>query len=226
MATDNGPDLDTINQLQGRITAALDRIAGAAAANAVAAQSPEPDPRVVELEAKVQELTAAVTAAETVAAEAETARADAAVELENLKQAQEEASARVASDQNTEMEALRGKADRLRDERNAIRDERDTLAEELDGYRNGTASGAEESGPAGLLQAIRDLRQANSDLRAESEGLRQSAVAGEGAPAPDTLNAAMAAELLSLRAERAADAAEMQLILDELAQMTEGAADA
>lgn len=206
MAMDDGPDLDAIIALESRITAALDRIAGAAAVNAVAAQSAGPDPRVADLEAQIETL-------KTDLAEAQAA-AGAGSGLDPSD---------MAPDQGTETELLRQKAERLRSERNAIRDERDALAEELDRYRSGV-----EGGPAGLLSALRDLRRANADLRSECETLRQAAVAGADAPSPDTLNAAMAAELLSLRAERAADAAEMRLILDELTPMTQasGAADA
>lgn len=207
MAMDDGPDLDAIIALESRITAALDRIAGAAAVNAVAAQSAGPDPRVAELEEQVETLTAAV-------AEAEAARDGLASDLE---------AAQSTADEGAELDVQREKAERLRGERDAIRDERDGLAEELDRYRSGA-----EGGPSGLLSALRELRRANAELRSECEILRQGAVAGADAPSPDTLNAAMAAELLSLRAERAADAAEMQLILDELTPMTQanGAADA
>ncbi|MBF9036514.1 hypothetical protein HKCCE2091_19925, partial [Rhodobacterales bacterium HKCCE2091] len=129
---------------------------------------------------------------------------------------------------------LRQRVQRLRDERNKIRDERDELAEELDSYRLGGApasSGAAEDAaaadtPEDLIAALRDLRAANAELAERSEAMRQAAVAGEGAPGPDLLNAAMAAELLSLRAEKAANAVEMDRILSDMRPLVAGGADA
>lgn len=213
--SEDGLDLDTIIALEGRITAALDRIAGAAAVNAVAAQGADDAAALAEAQARADglatELSEAQARADAVAEELATAQ-DGRARLEiELAAAQEGAS------DAQELGLLREKTERLRQERGALREERDGLAEELDMFRS--ASGGE---PAALLKALRDLRQANAALRDRCEELRKAAVDAAGAPPPDTLDAAMAAELLSMRAERAADAAEMQLILDELRPMTEG----
>ncbi|MEM9320664.1 MAG: hypothetical protein AAGA70_16900 [Pseudomonadota bacterium] len=206
-------ELDTIIGLESRITAALDRIAGAAAANAVAAAAnAAPDPALAEAEARIDALSAELSAASD-------ARAAADAEAERLRG--ELATVQASAADASAMQHLREKADRLRNERNTIRDERDKMAEELDAFHAGATGQAEKQEAAEMLAALRELRQANEDLRAQSEAMRQAAASGEGAPAPETLNAAMAAELLSLRAERAADAAEMQIILDELRPLSE-----
>ena len=236
--SEDGLDLDTIIALEGRITAALDRIAGAAAANAVAAQSAgEPSG---ELQAQTETLAGELAEAKTKAEEFGSELSEALSQIEGLSSklsdaeaAQEAlrseldaskaalAEAHEQAGDAGELATAQEKADRLRTERDEIRQERNALAEELDAYRSAAAGE-----PAALLQALRDLRRANAALRESSETLRKSAMAGAGAPAPESFDAAIAAELLSLQAERAADAAEMQLILDELRPMTEGAANA
>ncbi|MEM1273823.1 MAG: hypothetical protein AAGF88_08400 [Pseudomonadota bacterium] len=215
-------DLDTIIALESRINAALDRISGAVAVQVVVAANPEPDPALVAAEARIEALSADLAAAQAAAED----QAGLAAEIERLTA--ELGGDQAAGGEAEELALLRERADRLRAERNAIREERDALAEELDSYRSGSAAPAEQavSEMPELVSALRDLRTANAELSRQSEAMRHAAAAGDGAPPPDTLNAAMAAELLSLRAERAADAAEMQLILDELRPLTEGTQDA
>ena len=248
---EDGLELDSIIALEGRITAALDRIAGAAAANAVAAKGAddagdlaaataqsdalatelsEVSGRVETLEAELAaaqaradgletELAAAQAAQDGMRAETDAAAGELRAELEAAQAALAAAEAQ-DGDADTLAE-LQEKADRLRSERDETRAARDGLAEELDAYRS-----AALGEPAALVQALRSLRGANAALRDSCEDLRKSAMTGDVAPSADSLDAAMAAEILSLRAERAADAAEMQLILDELRPLTEGAANA
>lgn len=210
--SEDGLDLDAVIALEGRITAALDRIAGAAAVNAVAAQSAEETAALADAQARVEELNQELAAAKDAqeALQAEVTAAKAAL-----------SDVPAADDNAAELATLQEKTERLRGERASLRDERDGLAEELDAYRS-----AANGEPGGLLTALRDLRQANVALRQSCETLRKAAAQEAGAPSPDALDTAMAAELLSMQAERAADAAEMRLILDELRPMTEGAGDA
>jgi len=229
--SEDSPDLETIFALENRITAALDRIAGAAAVNAVAAQSADDGSAAAELQARVEalseELTAATARAEGLSDELAAAQsgrqaaedAQAALETELKATKDSLVAAETASADTDALAVAEEKANRLRGERDAIRAERDTLAEELDAFRS-AASGE----PAALVAAFRAMRQANADLRSANESLRQGAA--RGTAGADAIDAAMASEVLSLRAERAADAAEMQLILEELRPMTEGVGNA
>ncbi|WP_324754420.1 hypothetical protein [Roseovarius sp. Pro17] len=72
----------------------------------------------------------------------------------------------------------------------------------------------------GELQA---LRHANQQLRDNNAALREAN--SNGVAEPHLINKAMMAELDGLRASRAADRAEMDVILTELGQITGGSAD-
>ncbi|MBF9032384.1 hypothetical protein HKCCE3408_18445 [Rhodobacterales bacterium HKCCE3408] len=229
-------DLDTIVTLEGRITAALDRIAAAAAVVAIGGREADaPDPGMAEASAALDAARAETEALRERIAELEAAAGDSsALEAAEARVAELEAALHDAQSRATEMGAeldrargdagdgeklvlLQQRVARLKEERNNIRDERDALAEELDNYRAGVIGGdAAGESPAETLAALRDLRAANAELSRQCEALRQEAVTGEGAPSPETLDAAMAAELLALRAERAADAAELEQVLAEL----------
>lgn len=82
----------------------------------------------------------------------------------------------------------------------------------------------EEQGRARLASVDRDiqkLRQANAELRANNVKLREALATGIAEP--ELINKAMAAELDALRALRAADAAEVDLVIDALTPIIEEA---
>lgn len=70
-----------------------------------------------------------------------------------------------------------------------------------------------------MERELQQLRQVNAELRDINDQLRQSAQAGVSEP--HLINKAMLAELEALRANRAADAAEMDAILEELRPILE-----
>lgn len=85
-------------------------------------------------------------------------------------------------------------------------------------------SAREEQGRARLASVDRDiqkLRQANAELRANNVKLREALTAGVAEP--QLINKAMVAELDALRALRAADAAEVDLVIDALTPIIEEA---
>ncbi len=82
----------------------------------------------------------------------------------------------------------------------------------------------DEQGRTRLASVDRDiqkLRQANADLRASNAKLREALT--EGVAEPHLINKAMLAELDALRAVRAADAAEVDLVIDALTPIIEEA---
>ncbi|WP_147450665.1 coiled-coil domain-containing protein [Rhodophyticola porphyridii] len=126
---------------------------------------------------------------------------------------------RIAQLEN-EVEILRRRVKRLRSESHAAMAARDEAQDALDELRASDSDGA--AMPEAALRAeLRKLRLANAELVATSEEMRRNAAAGDAVDA-DLLNAALAAELLALKAERAADAAEMQDIVDELTPLVSG----
>lgn len=70
---------------------------------------------------------------------------------------------------------------------------------------------------------LQSLRKANQQLRDNNTALR--AANAEGVAEPDLINKAMMAELDGLRATRAADRAEMDVLLHELSQLTAKTSD-
>jgi chromosome segregation ATPase len=75
---------------------------------------------------------------------------------------------------------------------------------------------------ARLDSELQSLRHANQQLRDNNAALR--AANAEGVAQPHLINKAMMAELDGLRAARAADRSEMDALLVELGQITNGAA--
>jgi len=126
-----------------------------------------------------------------------------------------------------ELEALRSTEDvlrrritRLREERNVVREERDSLREQLDDASDLVAASAGDS--ADPQAELRQMRAANQDLRDGLDELREEFA--RGGHDPDLIAAALSAELETLKAERAADAAEARAILSEMRPMLEGGA--
>lgn len=78
---------------------------------------------------------------------------------------------------------------------------------------------AGRSRSARMDRELQRLRQVNAELRDINSQLR--AAVSEGVSEPHLINKAMLAELEALRATRAADAAEMDAILDELTPIVE-----
>ena len=120
--------------------------------------------------------------------------------------------------------------DQVRDQ---VRDLTEKLAEEktanaqleervrlLKERQDGKLAELESNVEAGRTRAARmdrelqRLRQVNAELRSNNAALREALAAGVSEP--HLVNKAMLAELEALRATRAADAAEMDAILDEL----------
>ncbi|MEL6952246.1 MAG: hypothetical protein AAFN09_04305 [Pseudomonadota bacterium] len=229
---DSGTDLEKIITLQSRITGALDRIAAAAAMQAVASKS-EPDPVVPDPEAPDPEEIAALQSELT----------ELRAERDGLQAALSEAQAEVTAaatapatgpdaatgpatgpeggDAQAELDILRARAARFRDERNGLRDERDELADRLDAAMAASGS-APAPDPNDLITSLRQLRLANAELLEQCAELRQAAVQGPDAADPELLNATLVAELNALRAERAADATELADILSDLTPMASG----
>jgi DNA repair exonuclease SbcCD ATPase subunit len=86
-----------------------------------------------------------------------------------------------------------------------------------------TLKASEEKAAARLAAVERDLqklRQANAELRSINSKLREALSANVSEP--HLINKAMLAELEALRAVRAADAAEVDLVLEALAPIMEG----
>ncbi len=80
----------------------------------------------------------------------------------------------------------------------------------------------DEKGRARLASVDRDiqkLRQVNAELRASNAKLREALT--DGVADPHLINKAMLAELEALRAVRAADAAEVDLMIDALTPIVE-----
>ena len=164
--------------------------------------------------ADLQELLAAAQNAEPVAeTETGSSRADLEAEL----------------DRHREVESvLRRRIARLREERKTARSEYNEVREHLE----------EAEGKLDQLQALTDasapsasgelarLRESNRTLRDTIDELRE-AMAGDGTIDDDLVTSALAAELESLKADRAAEAAEARAILSEIRPVLQGgAADA
>ncbi|QBX99809.1 hypothetical protein E2K80_02920 [Rhodophyticola sp. CCM32] len=275
-------DMEKISALEGRLAAALDRIAagmgslrsqGRGEVEAATAALEAAEARAAELAARLSETEgadgAALAETQVALAAEQAAQADLTEQLRALeasRQASQDELARVAAaheDQLAELkgeleeartanEELRGKmaeldaaagsvtsdpadietitrlegevvvlrrrAKRLRTESQAAQQARDEAQDALDELRAREGDGGAETTLRGEL---RQLRLANAALRDASQEMRQIAARGDAVD-PDLLNAAMAAELVTLKAERAADAAEMQDILDELTPLVSG----
>lgn len=114
---------------------------------------------------------------------------------------------------------VRDLSEKLAEEKtaNAQLEERVRLLKER---QDGKLAELESNVEAGRTRAARmdrelqRLRQVNAELRSNNARLREAVAAGVSEP--HLVNKAMLAELEALRATRAADAAEMDAILDEL----------
>lgn len=167
--------MSQIEELQSRITAAMERIgAGVAALNAQDG-------------------------------------ADAAAELNTRLDEERLANAQLE-------ERLATLKTRQGDEIAALRVELDTTAE-LESLRLQQAAQADAM--ARLDMDVQRLRQANDQLRESNAALRQANEEGVGEP--HLINKAMLAELESLRAARATDAAEVSAVLAKLGPLLSGA---
>jgi chromosome segregation ATPase len=139
----------------------------------------------------------------------------------------EELEAELARQREVES-VLRRRIARLREERKTVRAEfnevRDQL-EEVEGKLDQLQALTDASAPSASGELAR-LRDSNRALRDTIEELRE-AIAAEGPPDDDLVTSALAAELESLKADRAAEAAEARAILSEIRPVLQGgAADA
>ena len=154
-----------ISELEGRITAALDRIGGG-----LDALSSKPDPAAAE---ELQQLRAALE-------EEKTVNAQLVARVSAIREKQENTVAK--------------------------------LTEEVDRLRR-----LLEEGEAGVTR----LRKVNAQLRANNTALREAVA--QGLAEPHLVNKSMMAELEALRATQAADRAELDAVLGELAPLVEPA---
>lgn len=114
----------------------------------------------------------------------------------------------------------------LDDERiaNAQLEERVRVLKERQDSKLGTLEAMLEKQRAHMValdQELGRLRQINSQLRGINSQLRDAL--SDGDAAPDLLNEAMKTELAALRANRAADVAELDAVIDELRPLIEEA---
>jgi len=248
-------DLDQIAALEERITSALDRIAQGMAARrdvapeAVGEDRAEMAERMAALSAALEETQATLALEQTAHAElsdrlraVEAARkADADEAARDLATARELAAAPAAVPDDgavTALEAevqrrqeiedvLRRRIQRLRGERNAYRAEGTATKEQLDDVQGRLDQMEAIAGPDGTsAKEMTRLRQSNRALRDTIEEMREG-IGNDAVANSDLVTASLAAELESLRAERAADAAEASAILAGIRPvLDEGAADA
>ncbi len=121
-------------------------------------------------------------------------------------------------------DVLRRRLARVRTERSAAREERNEAREQLDEAlgKLDQAQAKIDSGAPGVSSELARLRDSNRVLRETIEELRESI---DGADVDgDLVSSALAAELESLRAERASEAAEARAILAEIRPVLEGGA--
>jgi len=124
-------------------------------------------------------------------------------------------------------DVLRRRIQRLREERNAYRAERTEAKEQLDDVQGRLDQMEVIAGPGGgSAKEMTRLRQSNRALRDTIEEMREG-IGNDAVANSDLVTASLAAELESLRAERAADAAEASAILAEIRPVLDkGAVDA
>ena len=96
----------------------------------------------------------------------------------------------------------------------ALKERQDTKVADLEARAE-----AAKTRLAGMDRELQRLRQVNAELRNINDQLRKAMA--EGVAEPHLVNKAMLAELEALRATQAADAAEMDAILGELAPIIE-----
>lgn len=127
-------------------------------------------------------------------------------------------------DRHREVEnVLRRRIARLREERKASRGEYNQVREQLEeveGKLDQLQALVDASAPSASGELAR-LRESNRTLRDTIDELRE-ALEGDGAPDLDLVTSALAAELESLKADRAAEAAEARAILSEIRPVLQG----
>lgn len=215
--------MSQIEELQSRLTAALERIdAGLDGLAAAPAEAGEPDPglavaleeeklanaqleeRLRVIKSKHQEEIDALTSAHAEALAAVTTAHE--EEMASAKSAHEAAAAALKADHAAQVEALSAKV--------ADSAELDRLQAEL---------ASQNEALARLDMDVQRLRQSNDQLRDSNEALRKANEEGVGDP--HLINKAMLAELESLRAARATDTAEAGAVLARLEPLLARAAD-
>lgn len=244
MAEDAG--MSEIDALESRLAAALDRIRGGVGAlaeraedgarhGALLAEIEGRDSRIAELEAQVAADEAAAPDAEPDAAlltrlgtlEDELAEARAALAAQTAASATEDDSPAVDADQlaalEEELEVHKNELVETRAANAQLTGQVDTLTAKLDAHFTEVAAREDDRRVhlEDLDTRMQRLREVNADLRAINGQLRQMIVDGLGEPG--LLNSAMAAELDALRADRAAEASEINALLAELRPMIEEA---
>lgn len=177
--------------------------------------------------AEIASLTERLSAAETTPAAA-TGDLDALrSRAETAEQAQAAAEKRVErlehdiSEKQAEYGVLSRQGRRIRGERNQLAEERDRLQDEMDEMERKLTLLEANPNAAVDPEEMRNLRSSNLDLRNTLADLRAEIEAG-GAVDGDLISEALKAELQSLKAERASEAAEAQAILQEMRPMLEG----
>ena len=231
--------MSQIEELQGRILAAMDRInAGVEAVSVSQAASTEPDAdlafaleeeklanaqleeRLKTIKAKHQAELDALTAQQAeVDVPTELATSETDAELEGLRSDLELQAGRI-EELNAEIAALKAAAQQASQEKDAqievLNQERDQLIARIGELEGVQSDGSDEhSAEIVALDAdLQRLRQANEQLRQTNSALREANEAGVGEP--DLINKAMLAELEGLRATQAADAAEVGAVMSKL----------
>lgn len=189
--------MSQIEELQSRLTAAMDRIGAGLENVAAAAATPEPEAPEPGLAEALEE--------------EKLANAQLQERLKAIKGRHQEELEAVKAAHAEELAALRAEAEALRAEAS------DTA--EMDRLQGEVAAQGEAM--ARLDMDLQRLRQSNDQLRASNELLRQANEEGVGDP--HLINKAMLSELESLRAARAADAAEAGTVLARLEPLLAGA---
>lgn len=233
--------MSQIDELQTRISRALDRISkgvdAAASAGASAEESAALQAQLAAAEKTLAETREAAAAAREqaeldIAAAVEAARAEAAAEFDRaveaaLSEAAPEPEPETAPEPeagNTqpaidpaEVEALR---EALEDEKMANAQLEERLRAVKTRQSDGTPAAASPDLLGRLDSELQRLRRANDALLEASASLREANA--QGLTDPQLINAAMLAELEAMRAARATDAAEAEAVLGTLTPMLEG----
>lgn len=215
-----------IDELQGRMARALDRVAagldglqpaGAGPDPDVMARADEAENRATEAELRLKEVEAERNALsdKLIAAEAKVSEAEA-----KLSEAQEAPAAVAAPDvaavDSAEVEKLKHALD---DERMANA-QLEARLEKLKASGGGDDAGLKEQvavqrdSLAELDEALQRLRETNKSLSENSVALRTANAQGVGEP--HLINSAMLAELDALKAERQSEAAEVKAVIAAL----------
>ncbi len=178
--------------------------------------------------AKAEALQADLTKAETAAADAvkDAEDADSPVDAAQTALLDDAAIQKMEAElehRRSVEDILRRRIGRLREERNISRAERGDAREQLDEVQSkldqlSTVANIDTSGAA---KELLRLRESNRSLRDTIEEMREG-ISDDNVANGDLVTAALASELESLRAERAADAHEARSILIEIQPIIEG----